>query len=195
MKICVIHHDPLLQLGIVHALAPHGDVTMHDNAEQCDIVADTIYIGDYDSGMALARRFPDHVAHLRKKIIILTYSGRECDARLALEHGVSAYLLQGCTADELVATVRSVQAGLTRIDPSMAKKVAESMFRPKLSTRETQVLGLVAEGLLNKSIGVGLGIAEDTVKAHLKTILVKLNAVSRTQAVVLAARRGIIHLD
>jgi DNA-binding NarL/FixJ family response regulator len=77
----------------------------------------------------------------------------------------------------------------------VAARLAEHMPRVELSQREIEILQLIAKGLRNKEIGASLGIAEDTVKNHIKNIFSKLSVIDRTQAVVAASQRGIIRLD
>lgn len=112
-----------------------------------------------------------------------------------------AYLLKEATADELAAAVTAVARGLVVFDPALATLVANRPHEQplllegtKLSDREIEVLGLVATGLPNKGIARELGISEHTVKFHVGTILGKLGAASRTEAVTLAVRGGILPL-
>lgn len=112
-----------------------------------------------------------------------------------------AYLLKEATATELVAAVHAVAQGLVVFDPALATLVANrpheqplSLEGSVLSDREVEVLTLVANGLPNKGVARELGISEHTVKFHVGTILGKLNAASRTEAVTLAVRAGILPL-
>jgi DNA-binding NarL/FixJ family response regulator len=112
-----------------------------------------------------------------------------------------AYLLKEATADELAAAVSAVARGLVVFDPSLATLIANRPHEHPLllegsvlSDREIEVLGLVAAGLPNKGIARQLGISEHTVKFHVGTILGKLGAASRTEAVTLAVRGGILPL-
>ncbi len=112
-----------------------------------------------------------------------------------------AYLLKEATADELSAAVTAVARGLVVFDPALATLVANRPHEQplllegtKLSDREVEVLGLVASGLPNKGIARELGISEHTVKFHVGTILGKLGAASRTEAVTLAVRGGVLPL-
>lgn len=112
-----------------------------------------------------------------------------------------AYLLKEATADELAAAVTAVARGLVVFDPALATLMANRPHEQplllegtKLSDREVEVLGLVASGLPNKGIARELGISEHTVKFHVGTILGKLGAASRTEAVTLAVRGGVLPL-
>jgi two-component system NarL family response regulator len=81
------------------------------------------------------------------------------------------------------------------LPPKVAERLAARSRRPELSARETEVLHLLLKGSSNKEIGSALFIAEDTVKAHLKTLFVKLGVKDRTEAAISAIRHGIVHLD
>jgi DNA-binding NarL/FixJ family response regulator len=94
----------------------------------------------------------------------------------------------------LVNAVRRVHAGGRYLPPPMSQALASRTPDSNLSTRERQVLGLVAKGNSNKEIATTLGITEATVKCHVSVILSRLNATDRTQAVVTALQRGLIHL-
>jgi DNA-binding NarL/FixJ family response regulator len=132
--------------------------------------------------------------HPNARIIVMTtYEGDE-DIHRALEAGAQAYLLKDTVRKDLLHTIREVQAGRRCIPPAVAARLAEHTPHIALSPRELEVLKLVAEGLRNKEIGARLDIAEDTVKIHIKNIFGKLNVIDRTQAVVTASQRGIIHL-
>lgn len=113
-----------------------------------------------------------------------------------------AYLLRDASAEELVAAVRAVEVGLVVLDPSLAHARADpadgepdaNLGAGRLTERELEVLRLIALGLPNKGIALRLAISEHTVKFHVGAILSRLGAASRTEAVMLAARRGLLPL-
>lgn len=119
---------------------------------------------------------------------------------LSEEPSPRAYLLKGATGDEIAAAVHAVAQGLVVTDPAVARKAsatAGTLAEPSLSPlteREQDVLQLVALGLPNKGIALRLGISEHTVKFHVGAILGKLGAGSRTEAVTLAVRSGLLPL-
>jgi two-component system, NarL family, response regulator len=102
------------------------------------------------------------------------------------------YLLKNMLRRDLVDTIRSAHAGKFRVPVAVAFELAGHLSQNELSARELDVLRLVAIGSSNKRVGQLLKVTEDTVKAHMKAILVKLGASDRTHAVTLAMRRGII---
>ena len=128
-----------------------------------------------------------------RMIALTTYGGDE-DIRRALAAGVQAYLTKDVLHDELLKAIRAVHAGQTYLPAGVAAALAAQMPRPDLSAREVQVLELIVAGQANKQIAYSLGIAEHTVKNHVKNILSKLGVQDRTQAATAAIQRGIIHL-
>lgn len=128
-----------------------------------------------------------------RMIALTTYGGDE-DIRRALAAGVQAYLTKDVLHDELLKAIRAVYAGQTYLPSAVASALAAQMPRPDLSAREVQVLELIVSGQANKQIAYSLGIAEHTVKNHVKNILSKLGVQDRTQAATVAIQRGIIHI-
>lgn len=124
-------------------------------------------------------------------LILTTYQG-DVQALRALKAGASGYLLKSAARMGLMDAIRSVHAGRRYIPPEIAAALAAHVADETLSTRETAVLEQLAAGGSNKAIAARLFISEDTVKSHVKSILSKLSASDRTQAVVIAVRRGII---
>ena len=124
-------------------------------------------------------------------VVLTTYQG-DVQALRALKAGASAYLLKNMLRKELLETIRAVHAGRRRIPPEIAAELAEHVMDEALTERETEVLRRVAAGTSNKIIAAQLSLSEATVKAHMKSILSKLNANDRTHAVMIAMRRGFI---
>jgi DNA-binding NarL/FixJ family response regulator len=129
------------------------------------------------------------------KLIILTTYDTDEDITLALRAGAKAYVLKDIAADALVTCIHDVLAGKTYLAPAAAAKLAEGVMRVQLTPRELTTLRLMADGQSNKDIGVSLGISERTVKTHLSHLFEKLGVTSRTEAVRIATRRGLVRLD
>jgi two-component system, NarL family, response regulator len=130
----------------------------------------------------------------RPRIIVLTTSEKAEDLRRSLVAGAKGYLVKGAEARQVWDTIREVYAGKSSLPPEVASKLADSMAHPELSRRELQVLEQMAIGKSNKEIGQALYISEYTVKNHVKTILKKLNAIGRTEAIAIASERGLVKL-
>jgi DNA-binding NarL/FixJ family response regulator len=126
-------------------------------------------------------------------IALSTYGGDE-EIRRALNSGVRAYLTKDVLHDELIRAIHAVHAGETYLPPSIRAALEASSLPAGLSARELDVLALIVKGHGNKQIAYNLGIAEHTVKNHVKSILSKLGVADRTQAATAAIQRGIIHL-
>jgi DNA-binding NarL/FixJ family response regulator len=141
-----------------------------------------------DAVIAIRAEFPE-----ARIIALSTYGGDE-DIRRALAAGVRSYLTKDVLHDELIRAIRAVHSGATYLPPAVAAALEASIFPADLSAREIEVLELIVKGHGNKQIAFELGIAEHTVKNHVKNILSKLGADDRTQAATAAIQRGIIHL-
>ena len=137
---------------------------------------------------AIRKEFPD-----ARIIVLTTYTG-DAQATKALAAGASGYLLKSMLRKELVETIRSVHGGKKKIPPEIAIEMAEHHADDALTEREIEVLREVAAGNSNKKIADRLFISEETVKAHLRNILSKLDANDRTHAVTIALKRGIIDI-
>ena len=129
----------------------------------------------------------------RARIIVLTVCDGDEDIRRALDAGAQGYLLKDVSSERLLAAVRSVHAGLREVSEAIESRLAEPPA--ELTDRELQVLQLIAKGFTNKETGRLLGISEGTVKTHVVSILAKLQASDRTEAVMVAMQRGILHLS
>lgn len=128
----------------------------------------------------------------KPRIIVMTTYETEEDVRRALQAGAKSYLVKGALPEQILETVRRVAAGEALVSSRIASMLTESLGRAKLSARELQVLRQLAEGNSNKEIGQTLKITEHTAKAHVKSILAKLGAVGRTEAIAIARERGLI---
>jgi two-component system, NarL family, response regulator len=131
---------------------------------------------------------------LTARIVILTTFDRDEDIYRALRAGAKGYLLKDATFDEIVGCVRDVHAGKTSVPAAVATKLAERVGSPELTAREVEVLALLADGRSNKEIAAHLHVSEETVKTHVKHVLEKLGVVDRTQAAMVALKRGLIRL-
>lgn len=126
-------------------------------------------------------------------IVLTTYDGDE-DIYSGLHAGARGYLLKDAKPNELLNAIRTVHRGQQYIPPDVGAKLAQRLSNPELSDRELEVLGLMAQGMSNLDIATALTIGESTVKSHVNRILSKLGASDRTQAVIIAVKRGIVNL-
>jgi DNA-binding NarL/FixJ family response regulator len=158
------------------------------------------------SGIEATRTIKDTLPST--KILMLTISDEEADLYEAIKAGASGYLLKEISIEEVADAVRAVHAGQSLISPSMASKLLNEFAAmvkrrderaqvpgPRLTTRELEVLKLVAKGLNNRDIGQELFISENTVKNHVRNILEKLHLHSRVEAAVYAHRQHLLPTD
>ncbi len=126
-------------------------------------------------------------------MVLTTYDGDE-DIYRGLRAGAKGYLLKDTEPDELLNAIRIISRGQKHIPPAVGAKLAERMSSPDLSDRELEVIRLMALGKSNHDISTDLNISESTVKFHINRILSKLGVSDRTQAVIVALKRGIANL-
>jgi len=201
--LCVDDH-PIVREGLANILALQSDMELIGAAEsgaqaleffrkmQPDITLVDLRLPDM-SGHELTRQILAQSPHAR--VIVLTSFEGDADIERALAAGARGYVVKGIVREELLGAIRTVHAGRKHVHGPVAEKLAEHLGSEKLSERELQVLQEMAAGKRNKEIGADLSIAEDTVKMHVKNILEKLQVSDRTEAVTVALRRGILHLD
>jgi two-component system, NarL family, response regulator len=128
------------------------------------------------------------------RIIVLTTYDRDEDIYRGLRAGAKGYVLKDAEPDELMTAIRLVHSGQQYIPLAVGAKLVERMGSAELSERELEVLRLMSAGKSNLEVGTALSIAEGTVKFHVKNILSKLGVSDRTQAMIIALKRGIITL-
>lgn len=203
IRILTVDDHPLLREGIASLVGTQSDMTIIGEASggreavdlfgklRPDITLMDLRMADMNGIQAITQiisEFSD-----AKIIVLTTYSG---DAQIvrALKAGAQGYLLKGLLRKELLDTIRAVNEGKKRVSPEVASQVAEFAIDGALTSREIDVLQLIAQGNANKLVADRLAITEDTVKAHVKSILSKLGANDRTHAVTIALKRGIIDL-
>lgn len=203
IRILTVDDHPLLREGIAAVLANETDMVVvaeagngREAVEQFRAHRPDVTLMDMqmpvmngtEAILAIRKDYPE-----ARIIVLTTYSG-DAQAVRALKAGASGYLLKNMVRKELVETIRSVHGGRKRIPPEIAVEMAEHHSDDALSEREIEVLREVAAGNANKVVALHLSVSEETVKAHMRSILSKLGANDRTHAVTIALKRGIIEI-
>jgi len=201
--VMVVDDHPLLREGVAAVLEPQPDIVLLGEAGngrealegyrrwRPDVTLMDLQmpeIGGLEALIAIIAEFP-----LARVIILTTYAG-DVQATRALKAGAVGYLLKSSLRRDLADTIRNAHRGQRYLQPEIASAIALGTLDDALSPREVQVLQLAASGHSNKRIAHSLGLSEETVKTHMKSILSKLRVADRTHAVVVAAKRGIIEL-
>lgn len=184
--------DSQPDMTIVGAVSKAGDALASFRETTPDITLMDLRLPDgngIDTMLSILKEYPE------ARIIILTMFEGDVEIQRALKSGAWGYILKNMPPEDLLQVIRNVHSGKKRLHPVIAANLADHLSEESLTQRETEVLQLISEGNSNKEIGNRLYISEETVKGHVKNILGKLGANDRTQAVSIAVRRGIIHLD
>ena len=203
IRVLVVDDHPALRSGIAAIVEHQEDMVLAGEAEDgAEAVTEVLRLKPDIVLMDL--QMPrmgglDAITAIRKgqpsaKIIVLTTYESHVQAARALKAGASAFLLKSALRKELTDVIRSVHAGRRYIPPGIAQEIALHAHDEPLSEREIAILKLVASGNANKQIAWELAIAEDTVKAHLRSIFAKLDVNDRTHAVTAALKMGLIDL-
>jgi len=203
IRILTVDDHPLLREGIAAVLANEQDMVLvaeaangreaveQFRAQRPDVTLMDVQmpeVNGIDAIVKIREEFPD-----ARIIVLTTYTG-DAQAARAFKAGASGYLLKSMVRKELIDTIRTVHAGKKRIPPEIAVEMAEHHSDDALTVRELEVLREVAAGNANKMVAQLLNVSEETIKAHMKSILSKLGANDRTHAVTIAVKRGIIEI-
>lgn len=201
IRVLVVDDHPLLRDGIAGVIEDQPDMEVAGEAndgieavEQFRRLRPDVTLMDLQMpGMngieaIMAIRGEFHTA----AILVLTTYKKDVQAVRAIKAGARGYLLKSALRRDLIETIRKVHEGISVILPEIAAEIASHLIDESLTERETAVLNSVSLGNSNKLVSVHLKISEETVKAHMKSILDKLGARDRTHAVAIALRRGII---
>lgn len=201
--VLVVDDHPLLRAGLLDTMVDQLDMRVIGEAANGEEAVDLFNTHRPDvTIMDIAMPIMDGVQALRAirsvhpaaRIIMLTTFLGDVQIRRAIEAGAAGFLLKSSVRKDLLDTIRDVHAGKRCIAPEVAQELAQHMGESSLSEREIAVLRCAALGNANKRVAQQLDIAEETVKAHMRSILAKLGARDRTHAVTIALKRGIIVL-
>ena len=206
IRVMLVDDHTMVRRGLATFLKAFDDLELAGEAESgkaaiqlCgevlpDVILMDMSMPDMDGATAtraIRKQFP-HV-----QIIALTSFKEGKRIKTALEAGAIGYLLKDITADDLVRAIRSAYAGRATLSPEAAQSLVETAYQPPapgldLTAREREVLAMMIEGLNNTQIAGRMTVSPSTIKSHVSNILSKLGVASRTEAVTLALRNGIV---
>ena len=193
IEVLIAHGDPLIAAGLAAVLRKRRDfkaavcspaAASHAMASHLSL-ADVV-VADYEYGLRLIKGAGRH------RVMILTHSTSEAKIWRALEQGVRGYVLLGGSLQNLIDALHSIHAGGMAVAPLVVTRMADRIKQRTLTPREEEILRQLMLGFSDKIIAGKFSLATGTVKTHVKAILRKLDARSRTEAAAIAQRRGIL---
>jgi len=203
IRIMIVDDHPLMRVGVAAIINARPDmevvaqagtaeeaVLLHKEHEPDVTLMDLRLPGA--SGVTAIRQIRASMPNARF-VVLTTYEGDE-DIHQALESGAQGYIIKGMPHDTLIHALKRVYAGGRYLPPPVARALQSRTPDASLSPREREVLQLLVHGKSNKEIAAELGIAEATVKCHFRVIFMRMGVTDRTQAVVSALQRGLVHL-
>ena len=205
-RVLIVDDDPMVRTGLHAMLDSRPELTVV--GEAADGNAALAFLADHPADVVLMDlQMPEldgvaTTAAIRSaadapQVLVLTTYDTDADIMRAIDAGAIGYLLKDAPPDELFRAIGLAARGQAVFDPTVATRVLDQMRSPgtqSLSARETEILGLIAQGLSNKQAAAELFLSEATVKTHLVHIFEKLGVDSRTAAVAVAVERGIIRM-
>lgn len=203
IRILVVDDHPVLRDGVAAILENQTDMTMVGEARngseaveifralRPDVTLMDLQMPGMNGVDAISAIRSEHPG---ARIIVLTTYAGDAQAVRALKAGAVGYLLKSSLRTELIDAIHNVYRGQRHVHREVADEIALHVVDEPLTEREIAVLRLVSIGKANKQVASELGLSEETIKGHLKSIFSKLDVADRTHAVTVAARRGIIEL-
>lgn len=203
IRILAVDDHPLMRQGIASLLATRADMALVAQATngleaiechrrcQPDVTLMDLQMPGLDGTSAIK-----HIISTQPsaRVVVLTTHAGDVHARRALKAGACGYLLKNSIRRELIDAVLTAHAGRRYISTAIAADMGLHALDDALSDREMDVLGQLSHGGSNKQIAAALGLTEETIKTHMKSILSKLGATDRTHAIVIAIRRGMVQV-
>ena len=203
IKVMVVDDHPLMRVGVAAIINARPNMTVvaqtgtgeeavalfHQHKPDITLMDLRLpKMSGVDAILAIRARYPES-----RFVVLTTYEGDE-DIHRAFDAGARGYVIKGMPYQTLIDALLRVHSGGRFLPPPVVRALESRMPDSDLSPREQEVLQLLVNGKSNKEIASELGITNATVKCHVSTILMRLNVSDRTQAVVAALQRGLVHL-
>jgi DNA-binding NarL/FixJ family response regulator len=205
-RVLVMHSEHLVDAGLAATLSRHTEIeilkpytatSMGGVMDWLRMQRPDVLITDYDRGLSLSEELHSTQSPCRPlhtHLMVVTSRTTQSEIRAALKCGIEAYLASTSHSGEIMDAVRSVQTGVRYVSEHLARSLLDDLLSEQLTPRETEVLRLAAQGHANKVIASRLEVEVGTVKCHMRSVLDKLSAGNRTEAVVIAHQRGLLAL-
>lgn len=204
LKVMVVDDHYLVRMGLASIIAIEPDMCVCAEASSGE-QAQALFRTHRPDVTLMDQRLPgmngaQTIQKIRQEFMdarFVMLSTYVCDEEIygALHAGAMAYLVKSVQREELTTAIRKAAAGQRHIPPEVAARLADRVAGSQLSARELEVLRLLVSGRRNREVARSLDITEGTVKLHVSSILGKLGAIDRTEAVTIALQRGIVQLD
>jgi DNA-binding NarL/FixJ family response regulator len=201
IRVMIVDDHPLVRVGMATVVNQQRDMTITAEADGGARALELYRVHLPDIVLMDLRLRGDSGAHLTSAIraefpaarvlVISNYDGDE-DIHQALAAGAMGYLFKSVVEDELIEAIREIHSGRTYLPKGVAARLDENKRHAHLTRREDEILDLLGKGLSNRELGLVLGVSEDTVKTHLKSLFRKLDVSDRAEAVREGLRRGFI---
>lgn len=204
IHVLIVDDHFVVRSGLATSLEIEDDIRVVATAEKGEAAAET-YASHRPSVVLMDLQLPgiggvEATATIQAidplaRILVFSTFARMDEIQAALDAGAGGYLQKSASREELIHAIRQVAAGNRYLPAEIAMQLNELQLAPSITSREREIIALIAKGSANKQIAHALGIAEDTVKQHVSRILQKLSVNDRAQAATEAIRRGIIHVS
>ena len=201
LKLILIDDHFVVRSGLVASLELEDDMSVLAESDRGE-EASALFVRHRPDAVLMDMQLPGisgveatarlRTAHPEARVLIFSTFARDEEVSAALKAGALGYLQKSASRDELLRAIRSVAQGMRALPADLEARLALRTAGPEITPREREILALIAQGKANKEIGATLGIAEDTVKRHVSSILDKLQVNDRAQATAEAMRRGLV---
>ena len=203
LKLILIDDHFVVRSGLVASLELEDDMSVLAESDRGE-EASALFVKHRPDAVLMDMQLPGisgveatarlRTAHPEARVLIFSTFARDEEVSAALKAGALGYLQKSASRDELLRAIRSVAQGMRALPADLEARLALRTAGPEITPREREILALIAQGKANKEIGATLGIAEDTVKRHVSSILDKLQVNDRAQATAEAMRRGLVEM-